>query len=59
MRDLGLDRLIFVVSGTSANRAAVRAAGDMLAAYFPAGTREALHELVAGRLPHADALVLL
>lgn len=58
-RDLSLERLIFVVAGTSANRAAIRGAGDVLATYFPVRTREALRELAAGRLPEADALILL
>jgi transcriptional regulator with XRE-family HTH domain len=58
-RDLGLERLVFLVAGTSANRAAIRAAGDVLAAYFPVRTREALREMAEGRLPRADALVLL
>jgi transcriptional regulator with XRE-family HTH domain len=58
-RDLGLDRLILVVAGTSANRAAIAAAGDHLETYVPVRTREALRELARVRPPRADALVLL
>lgn len=58
-RDLGLERLVFLVAGTSANRAAIRAAGDLLMTYFPVRTREGLRELAEGRLPRADALILL
>jgi transcriptional regulator with XRE-family HTH domain len=59
VRDLGADRLIFVVAGTSANRRMLRAVGPALEAAFPVATRLALERLVAGADPGGDAVVLL
>jgi hypothetical protein len=58
-RDLGADRLVFVVAGTTANRRAIREAGSALTDAFPLHTREALLRLGAGVDPGADALILL
>lgn len=58
-RDLGAERLIFLVSATRANREAIRLAGPILDEYFPVRTREALRDLQAGRLPRGNALILL
>jgi transcriptional regulator with XRE-family HTH domain len=58
-RDADLCRLILVVSGTRANRAAIRVAGDLIASAFPIGTRRVLAALRAGRDPGANGLVLL
>lgn len=58
-RDLGVDRLVFVVAGTTANRRTIREAGSVLTDAFPLHTREALLRLGAGADPGADTLVLL
>jgi len=58
-RDLGAVRLLILLSGTSTNRRALRAAGEMAAAAFPVSTRDALAALAAGHDPGADALVIL
>lgn len=59
VRDLGADRLIFVVAGTSANRRMLRSIGPALDASFPVGTKRALERLAAGADPGADAIILL
>ncbi len=58
-RDLGADRLILLIAVTHANRAVVRAAGPLVGASFPMGTRATLEALAAGRDPGANAIVLL
>ena len=58
-RDLGVNRVIVVVAGTKANRRALAAAGDVLAASFPLSTRATLAALAGGRDPGANGLVLL
>ena len=58
-RDLGADRLYLIVRGTTTNRRALRAAGDIVHASFPLGTREVMRALAEGRDPGADGIVLL
>jgi transcriptional regulator with XRE-family HTH domain len=58
-RDLGADRLIFVIAATTTNRRALRAAGSAVETAFPLATRATLHALAAGNDPGADGLVLL
>lgn len=57
--DSGMNRLILVVAGTSANRRAVAEAGPVLRDSFPLGSRSVLAALRAGRDPGANGLVLL
>lgn len=59
VRDLGADRLVFVVAGTSANRRILRAVGPALETAFPVGTKLALERLAAGTDPGGDAIILL
>jgi transcriptional regulator with XRE-family HTH domain len=58
-RDLGVARLVLLVSDTHANRAAIRAAGSILRESFPIGSRQALSALAAGQDPGGDALIIL
>ena len=58
-RDLGATRLYLIVRGSTTNRRALAAAGDLVGASFPLGTRAALRALAAGRDPGADGIVLL
>lgn len=58
-RDLGADRLVLLIAGTSANRRAFREAGDALRASFPLGTKAILKAFREGRDPGADGIVLL
>jgi transcriptional regulator with XRE-family HTH domain len=58
-RDLGADRLIFVVSGTTTNRHAIRDAGTAVTDSFPVGTRTALARLATGLDPGGDAMIVL
>jgi transcriptional regulator with XRE-family HTH domain len=58
-RDGGVDRVILLVAGTRHNRHVVRLAVAELAGVFPGRGRDALAALQAGRLPPADAVVLL
>jgi transcriptional regulator with XRE-family HTH domain len=58
-RDMGLSRVVIVVAGTKANRRAMAAAGTMLAAEFPLGTRATLAALAAGRDPGANGIVVI
>jgi transcriptional regulator with XRE-family HTH domain len=58
-RDLGADRLLVLVAGTSSNRRAVRDAGRLAQLSVPVGTRRALAALADGRDPGGDALVVL
>jgi transcriptional regulator with XRE-family HTH domain len=58
-RDFRADRLVLVVAGTSANRRAIREAGDALRASFPLGTKAVLRALAEGRDPGANGLALL
>ena len=58
-RDGSVDRLIVVVKATHANRRALSAARDIVAAAFPLGTRKVMAALAAGRDPGANGIVLL
>ncbi|HSM38411.1 MAG TPA: helix-turn-helix transcriptional regulator [Candidatus Limnocylindrales bacterium] len=58
-RDLGADRLILLVSGSTANRQALLEASDLVATALPMTTRRALATLAAGADPGADALIIL
>ena len=59
VRDVGADRLVFVIAGTTANRRAIREGGAALTDAFPARSRDALSRLGGGVDPGADALILL
>jgi hypothetical protein len=58
-RDAGDPRVLLLVAGTRANRAATNLARDALRAEFPCAMRRALVSLGRGELPEADALILL
>jgi hypothetical protein len=58
-RDLQAQRLVLLVSATSTNRTAMRAAGPMLGEALPVHTWAALRALAAGRDPGGDALIVL
>jgi len=58
-RDLGADRLLLVLWGTSANRRALREGGEAVRASFPLGTRQVLAAMSAGQDPGANGIVLL
>jgi hypothetical protein len=58
-RDIGADRLVLLISATTANRRAVREAGPALLSDFPMSPRSVLTALAAGRDPGGDAVVLL
>jgi transcriptional regulator with XRE-family HTH domain len=58
-RDIGAERLILVVAGTTTNRRTIRDVGAAAIDAFPVGTRAALQALAEGTDPGADALVLL
>lgn len=57
-RDLGTDRLVFVVAATATNRQALRDAGPAARDAFRVGSRAALRRLSLGDDPGADALIL-
>lgn len=57
-RDLGVGRVVVVVAATGANRRAMGAAGHVLAAEFPLGSRSTMRALRGGRDPGANGLVL-
>lgn len=57
-RDMRIDRVIVVVRASDRNRRVLRAAADIALLGFPIGTRTALRTLANGRLPAADAMVL-
>jgi transcriptional regulator with XRE-family HTH domain len=52
-------RVLLVVSDTHHNRAALAAARDLFAAEFPCPMRDALRALAEGRVPDADAVLVL
>ncbi len=58
-RDLGATRLYLIVRGSTTNRRALSAAGRVVDATFPLGTRTVLRALAHGRDPGADGIVLL
>lgn len=59
VRDLGADRLIFVVAASPTNRRAVRDAGRAVDDAFPVRTKGAMRAFGAGVDPGGDALILL
>jgi transcriptional regulator with XRE-family HTH domain len=59
LRDGSVDRLIIVVLATHANRRALSAARDIVAAAFPLGTRRVMATLAAGRDLGANGIVLM
>lgn len=58
-RDIGADRLYLIVRGTTTNRRALAAAGPLVNASFPLGTREVLRSLAGGNDPGSDGIVVL
>jgi hypothetical protein len=58
-RDLGATRLVIVVAGTRANRAALADTRRTLAGAFDLDTRRVMADLAAGRDPGRDAIVAL
>jgi transcriptional regulator with XRE-family HTH domain len=58
MADDHVERVILLVADTRRNRRVLREFRESLAARFPLGTRELLHELRAGRLPKQSGIIL-
>jgi transcriptional regulator with XRE-family HTH domain len=58
-RDGAASRVLLIVPGTRNNRDAIRAASESFAEAFPADMRQAIHMLVRGDDPGADALLML
>ena len=58
-RDIGAGRLILVVTGTNANRAALGTVRATLVESFDTDTRRILGDLAAGRDPGRDGIVIL
>jgi hypothetical protein len=58
-RDIGATRLILVVAGTNANRAALRGVQSTLISSFDLDTRRLLAELAAGRDPGRDGVIVI
>ncbi|MEP7377943.1 MAG: helix-turn-helix transcriptional regulator [Chloroflexota bacterium] len=58
-RDGTVDRLVVVVAATHANRRAMNAARDIVAAAFPLTTRQVMAALSAARDPGGNGVVLL
>jgi transcriptional regulator with XRE-family HTH domain len=58
-RDLKADRLLLLISGTTTNRASIRAAGATLRDAFPITTRGAIAALSEDNDPGGDCLVLM
>jgi transcriptional regulator with XRE-family HTH domain len=59
LRDGSVDRLIVVVMATHANRRALSAARDIVAAAFRLAARQVMAALAAGRDPGGNGIVLL
>ena len=59
LRDGRVDRLVVVVMATHANRRALSAARDIVAAAFPLATRQVMAALAAGRDPGGNWIILL
>jgi transcriptional regulator with XRE-family HTH domain len=59
LRDGTVDRLVIVAMATHANRRALAAARDIVAAAFPLSTRQVMAALSAGRDPGGNGVVLL
>jgi hypothetical protein len=58
-RDMQIGRVIVVVGASDRNRRLLRGIGEIAVVGLPVGTREALRTFAVGRLPDADALVLI
>ena len=58
LRDGHVDRLIVVVKATHANRRALRAAREVIAAAFPLSTRRVVESLASGRDPGTNGIAL-
>ncbi len=58
-RDVGASRLILVIAGTNANRAALQTVRATLVSSFDLDTRRIIAELAAGRDPGRDGIILL
>lgn len=58
-RDIKATRLVIVVAGTHANRAALRAVRPTLVNSFELDARRVLNDLAAGRDPGRDAIITL
>ncbi len=58
-RDAALTRMVVVVKATHANRRALAAAGAGAFDAFPGSTRRILAMLSAGKVPHANGVVLI
>jgi transcriptional regulator with XRE-family HTH domain len=56
-RDAGVDAVLLVIGDTPRNRAAVRAAGQMITDAYPIPPRSALAALAAGRHPGGSAMI--
>ena len=56
-RDSRVGRVLLVVADTRTNRAALRAAADLLAASYPVPATDALAALAGGRDPGGDAII--
>lgn len=58
-RDIGATRLLLLVGGSTANRAALREAAPVMNAAFMTGTRRLLQALAEGHDPGRDCLIVL
>jgi transcriptional regulator with XRE-family HTH domain len=58
-RDIGATRLLVLVGGSRANRAALREAAPLISAAFLTGTRKLVQTLADGRDPGGDCLLVL
>ena len=58
-RDAGVDAVLWVIAGSSANRRAVDLAGTALFVDYPVSQRSALGALAEGRHPGGSAVILL
>jgi len=58
-RDIGATRLLLLLAGSTANRAAMREAMPLIRESFRTGTRQLLRELAMGRDPGRDCLIVL
>jgi transcriptional regulator with XRE-family HTH domain len=57
-RDIGATRLLVLVGGSRANRAALREAAPLISAAFLTGTRKLVQTLADGRDPGGDCLLV-
>jgi hypothetical protein len=58
-RDIGGDRLVIVIAGTTTNRRALADAGSAVRDAFPIDTKATMRALGAGEDPGADGIVLI